>query len=263
MKRIWLTIGIILLLIGVIIAPIFNFNTVRASQDDDLVEVTAQGCGIKGYGNTTVKLTRQQYQNLEQYLVEFRARLNQTTSREEAVPIFKEAVVELDKYGLLGGLSVENEMRFLTMVNQGLENFEKLSIFSKLSEASYGYTNVFCFVIVHATGDILEFSPLLLPFLPLILLLIMIGLFYPEITFFNLLLEGVAKLYGIVAEILYSSPLKFWISLYGSNNECWSIGLKGYKHSEIISSVMYGFKGLRVILPTETYYIGHALAIES
>ena len=109
MKRKWLAIGIILLFVGVTIAPTINFNTVKASTDDDLVEVTTQACGIKGYGNTTVKLTREQYQNLEQYLVEFRARLNQTSTREEAVPIFKEAVVELDKYGLLPkGMSVEN-----------------------------------------------------------------------------------------------------------------------------------------------------------
>ena len=101
MKRKWLAIGIILLFVGVTIAPTINFNIVKASTDDDLVEVTTQACGIQGYGNTTVKLTREQYQDLEQYLVEFRARLNQTSTREEAVPIFKDAVVELDKYGLL------------------------------------------------------------------------------------------------------------------------------------------------------------------
>ena len=97
MIRKWLAIGIILLFVGVTIAPTINFNTVKASQDEDLVEVTTQACGIPGFGNTTVKLTREQYQSLEQYLVEFRARLNQTSTREEAVPIFKEAVVELDK----------------------------------------------------------------------------------------------------------------------------------------------------------------------
>ena len=113
MKRI-LAVGIILLFIGVAVAPSINQSVVKASQDDDLVEVTTQACGIKGYGNTTVKLTREQYQNLEQYLVEFRARLNQTSTREEAVPIFKEAVVELDKYGLLPrGMSVERAQRLV------------------------------------------------------------------------------------------------------------------------------------------------------
>ena len=112
MKRKCLAIGIILLFVGVTIAPTINFQVVKASTDDDLVEVTTQACGIKGYGNTTVKLTREQYQNLEEYLVEFRARLNQTTTREEAVPIFKEAVVELNKYGLLPkGMRVEQTQK--------------------------------------------------------------------------------------------------------------------------------------------------------
>ena len=92
---------------------------VKASDDNDLVEVTTQACGIKGFGNTTVKLTREQYQNLEQYLVEFRQRLNQTSTREEAVPIFKEAVVELDKYGLLPkGMSVEKAQRLVIGAKQ-------------------------------------------------------------------------------------------------------------------------------------------------
>jgi hypothetical protein len=118
MKKI-LSLGVILLFIGVAVAPSINFNTVKASNEDDLVEVTTQACGIKGYGNTTVKLTREQYQNLEQYLVDFRARLNQTSTREEAVPIYKEAVIELDKYGLLpNGMSVQQAQNLVTFSNR-------------------------------------------------------------------------------------------------------------------------------------------------
>jgi hypothetical protein len=111
-----LAFGIILLFIGVAIAPGINFTIIKASNGNDLVEVTTQACGIQGYGNTTViKLTKEQYEDLEQYLVEFRARLNQTTTREEAIPIFKDAVVELDKYGLLPKvMSVEETQGLVT-----------------------------------------------------------------------------------------------------------------------------------------------------
>jgi hypothetical protein len=116
-----LAVGVILLFIGVAVAPSINLSVVKASNDNDLVEVTTQACGINGYGNTTVKLTREHYQNLERYLVEFRARLNQTSTREEAVPIFKEAVVELDKYGLLPkGMSVEKAQRLVIGPYQNL-----------------------------------------------------------------------------------------------------------------------------------------------
>jgi hypothetical protein len=110
----YLMVGIILLFIGVAVTPSINSTVVKASTDNDLVEVTSQACGIQGFGNTTVKLTKQQYQDLEQYLVDFRARLNQTTTREEAIHIFKDAVVELNKYGLLPrGMSVEKAQNFV------------------------------------------------------------------------------------------------------------------------------------------------------
>jgi hypothetical protein len=152
MKRKWLAIGIILLFVGVTIAPTINFQVVKASADDDLVEVTTQACGIKGYGDTTVKLTREQYQDLESYLVEFRARLNQTSTREEAVPIFKDAVVELDKYGLLPkGMSVE---RVQNIVIRNFQN-ERLiqSIKKKCCDRQLsGSSNFLCLVAGNTTN---------------------------------------------------------------------------------------------------------------
>ncbi|HWR27885.1 MAG TPA: hypothetical protein VN377_05565 [Candidatus Thermoplasmatota archaeon] len=119
-----LVVSVILLFIGVAVAPFINQSVVKASSDDDLVEITTQACGIQGYGNNTVKLTREQYQDLEAYLVEFRARLNQTSTREDAVPIFKEAVVELDKYGLLPrGMSVETAQRLILKKYKMMDEF--------------------------------------------------------------------------------------------------------------------------------------------
>ncbi len=56
MKRKWLAVGIILLFIGVAVVPRINISVVKASDDTDLLEVTAKSCGIKGYGNSTAKL---------------------------------------------------------------------------------------------------------------------------------------------------------------------------------------------------------------
>ena len=152
MKRKWLAVGIILLFIGVAVAPSINLTVVKASDDNDLVEVTTQACGIKGYKDTTVKLTREQYQNLEQYLVEFRAKLNQTSTREEVVPLFKEILVELDKYGLLPkGMSVEQAHR---LVIERYQNILAMSRYqTKLSDYQISNnSNFFCLI----TGETKE-----------------------------------------------------------------------------------------------------------
>ncbi len=158
MNRKWLAIGIILLFVGVTLAPTINFNTVKASTDDDLVEVTTQACGIKGYGDTTVKLTKEQYQNLEQYLVDFRARLNQTTTGAEAARIFKDAVVELGEYGLLPkGMSVERAQKLIINKFQNQNNmiFQKRLLQNQAcSQENDG--NIFCLIAGRTTHTYFE-----------------------------------------------------------------------------------------------------------
>jgi len=59
MKRI-LAVGVILLFIGVTIAPTINFQVVKASTDDDLIEVTTQAPKL----NSIVKELRQKLSNI-------------------------------------------------------------------------------------------------------------------------------------------------------------------------------------------------------
>jgi hypothetical protein len=49
LKKIFV-LGVILLFIGIAVAPSINFNIVKASQEDDFVEVTTQACGIEPWG---------------------------------------------------------------------------------------------------------------------------------------------------------------------------------------------------------------------
>jgi len=146
MKKVF-ALGVIFLFIGVAVASSINLSVVKASNDNELIEVTSEACGIKGFGNTTVKLTREQYQNLEQYLVEFRARLNQTTTREEAVPLFKDAVVELDKYGLLPkGISIKQAQKLVIGPSYTLVSKNLMKRVQKNTNVN-GVLNFFCLVI--------------------------------------------------------------------------------------------------------------------
>ncbi len=99
MNKKCLAVGIILLFIGVAVAPSINSSVVQTS--DDRVEVTTQACGMKGYDEITITLTKDQYQSLEAYLNDFRGRLSRTASTEEAASLFKETINMLASYGLL------------------------------------------------------------------------------------------------------------------------------------------------------------------
>jgi hypothetical protein len=248
-----LTVGIILLFIGVTIVPTINFNTVKASTNDDLVEVTTQACGIKGFEDTTIKLTRQQYQNLKEYLVEFRSRLNQTTTREEAVPIFKEAVVELNKYGLLPeGMSVERAQRLVTGGSQkpieSILNNRHQEIFPNLD-------NAFCLFYLDATKPLYPEYPFLRVYCPLVIILIPLGWIFRIIS--------IIAMY--ISEITQNIPLKLLnIIAISGVTDFYSFGLKFLvvKTHSYAGPLLVGYTGL-MLRPSDdkAYFFGFALAV--
>jgi hypothetical protein len=285
MIRKYLVVGIILLFVGVTIAPTINFQVVKASSDDDLVEVTTQACGIQGYGNTTVKLTREEYQDLEQYLVEFRARLNQTTTRGEVVPIFKDAVVELDKYGLLPrGMSVEKAQK---LIRKEYKIFQDENLLNKLCNKDKRMSTYNSNVLCYLTGQTGNTG--VIPFrLRLIL--------FPFMGFFSLLLEYfsghpiILKICEILENFIFAifafSPIGFneWITFgylsswpygdfYPANGwiytsgrygvESWNQSFYGNLGFPILCFGAIDFTGLSLYLPkNERFYLGTALYVE-
>ncbi len=247
MLRKWLAIGIILLFVGVTIAPTINFNTVKASTDDDLVKVTTQAYGIRGYEDATVTLTKEQYQNLGQYLGEVRERLNQTTTREEAGSLFKEAVVELDSYQLLPTrMSVEQAQRLVTTEGQ-VPNVPHC-----LKNSFSEFINSFCFFAA-ITYNVIDYNGWVVlaaflsqfidydsPFIFLVYLFFFIG-FWKPLRLLN---------------TLVATPEE------GTFNFYFTLGLNGISGGmDDIKSVL-GFTGLKIRLTERNaFYLGFALAV--
>jgi hypothetical protein len=274
MKESWvsksLVLIIILLFIGVAVAPSINQSVVTASQDDDLVEVTTQACGIKGFGDTTVKLTREQYQNLEQYLIEFKARLNQTSTREEAIPLFKQAVIELDTYGLLPkGMNTKQAQHLVTRENHDTTP-PQVVINTVRRQHSRTATNSFCllaglsnntemitlyqWILVLGSGLIGEFFYNF--HLPLIIYLWII-----------ILLVGTTSVFY---ELDYLRPLVVWSDIYihGGSGFLFTLGLGGLKTwSGSFSGKISGFTGIKILLnlrnPSHYFYLGSARLVNA
>jgi len=113
-----LAVGIILLFIGVSIAPNINFNSVKASNDNELVEFTTEACGIPGLQPQTVKLPKQQVREVEALFDEIKSKLDNAKTTEETLAIFTKAFAELDAYGLLGNVSVKEAKRLVKGIYQ-------------------------------------------------------------------------------------------------------------------------------------------------
>jgi hypothetical protein len=264
------TVTIILLFLGVAVVPSITIRVVKASNDNDLVDVTTQVCGIKGFGTHTISLTKLQYQKLEQYLLDLSARLNTTTTREKTVLLFKEAVVELNKYELLPrGMKVEQAQR---LVSEPLQNS---NMFSQIendiqSRGSKRYNNnlnpnlknAFCLLFADAS-KIPEYSPN--PFIIPFGVLLMFGLI-PAIL---ASLIGDQELANTLAElgllIWNLNPFRAFnfVLCMGYELEVRSFGLKGLVHDTLSNGGLFmGFSGLMLSSSNDkTYFLGFALSV--
>lgn len=242
------------------------------------MEITSQICGIPGFGNTKVKLSREQYQDFEQYLVEFRIRLNQTKTREEAVPIFEEVVVELDKYGLIPkGLSNEEAKQLVTRQYEE-ERMSKIKM-NFLENLFPVPGNVLCLIAGQSTNTY---------FIPLIariglLLIFSLGVFLDTVLrIFNPMPVLLFLLYFIIPPIFlswvlpptflswicfgeshsrpvgYIEPSYGWLSTIGLN------GIKnwdGYFTGAFLTIGVIGFTGIKLYVDGKCTYFGAALGV--
>jgi hypothetical protein len=119
MKKL-LVVGVIGLFLGLAVAPSINANV---SKESELVEITTEICGLDG-GKHTVQLTKEEAEEVDRLFENIRLQLNESNSREEVNRIFKEVVVKLDKYGLLGGLSVKQVQRLAMERYQDSKEFK-------------------------------------------------------------------------------------------------------------------------------------------
>lgn len=113
------------LLILVSIAPSINASIVK----DELVELDVEFCGLGK--KHTVKLTQQEAKEVERLFNDTGQKVSQVETREETEEIFKEAIVELDRYGLLGGMSVKQVQNLIFGNNIKQRLIDKLKFIYK------------------------------------------------------------------------------------------------------------------------------------
>jgi hypothetical protein len=146
-----LTTGIILLLFIVSIAPSINANI---SQNNEMVELTTEVYGLNGE-KYTVKLTREEAEEVDLLIKSIKEKLDQAKTSKEVEDIFKNAVLELNRYGLLGDLNVKQVQRLVT---KGVLNLKGVKLVEKLSQGKNAIwdidSNNFCLISGKTTTNL-------------------------------------------------------------------------------------------------------------
>ena len=95
-----LAVVVIFLFLSVTTAPSLQADT-QPILEGEMVEFTTEIYGLPGKEPQTVQLTQREAEAVDKLFEDIRTQLENVETREEAVEIFNEAIVELDRYGLL------------------------------------------------------------------------------------------------------------------------------------------------------------------
>jgi len=231
MKKI-LSIGVVLLFIGVGFAPSLFADVETISEHQEFVELTVEFYGLDETDSYQVTVTREDSYKLDSMFDEVRNELNNASSNSERVSIFNDCIVELDKLGLLAGNSVEEVQRITTGLYQeedtnNLEDAEinnNCLIVGRTTNTSFFYPDSFLDLLFNSIGKLVK------PFLDLIKneklkifigisIGILIELYYQN--FLNPIQFGSTITYGKLSEF-YDAPNKNtyadgWVWTFGKN----------------------------------------------
>ena len=274
-------------IIAVVIILLSSFSSVvgKVSSDDELVEFDVEFCGLGK--KHTVQLTQQEADEVELLFDDIEQQLSEVETREDTEKIFKDAVVELDKYGLLGGLNVRQAQKLITgrFQNQKLIDLEKLDI---KNQGEFNNSNFLC--LTFGRTKCVSTWITNIPLIPLELLVWLLDyhllFLFMDLELDTLFYLGIFFCLGVeLASIVYQfvpwSILNI-INLYENNDGTellFTIGLNGIKIwrgdlkgtfpslHPIREPAVIGFTGLRisstVITPdSDQFFIGHSLMVK-
>ncbi len=257
MKKL-LVVGVIVLFLGLALAPSINANISNTSIDSEFVEISVEISGMGGVKPHTVKLTKEDAEEVEQLIDAIEKKLETVETREGTIKIYNEAIVELEKYGLLGSLSVEQVQKLIVdkySKKQAPPLFETRHHEKNLQENQH---NLCCIVSGNVQdGYASSIISTLGYFLTILKISSLFG-FIQRIGFFLILI-------GEFTSIVFPFSIMKGITLFSANLT--SLGLLGYKKHTLPphsgTGKIFGFNGIKLtnIETGEINLLGFALAV--
>jgi len=140
--------AIVLLFVGVSVAPSINADINKALDENDFIEITIEVCGIKGINPHTVKLTKQEVNEVEDLFDDLKRKIEQANTKDEVIDILNVAIKELDKYDLLpDGISIKQAQSLVMGQHQNSKVFNLLEKVYKIQRKDFDDNeNVLCLI---------------------------------------------------------------------------------------------------------------------
>ena len=263
-------------LIATIIVILASFSSVvcKDSNNEELVEIEVELHGLNK--NHNVKLTKEEINEIKLLFDEIRDKFDDAESRAEGVCIFDWAVEELDKYGILGDLSIEQAKSLVNgkFIHPDIDDIYEE--FQKKSGALKKDVNALCFVVGRTTSafygptikilsNIGFFSLLVLGHIGISLALTMI-LTYVHMKLPISLCSTIT--YGGISSLMGDPvPSEGWVNTNGlggninSTTPIWGklLRIPLFVYVGLLLPGITGFTGIKSYIDNESYYIGFAL----
>jgi|GEM_PF-5297691 len=256
-------VGIILIIVCAGVIPCVDAQVVNTAATNESITVTSEACGGQDSKGASVQLTGEQYQNLQRFLNEFKTQLYQASSREDVTRLFRDAVVELNEYGVLPqGLNVQEAQRLVTGTPRHLGGWARL--------ARSNTSNYLCLIAGNTNGTIVTGFPLC----NLACALGSVGALVELRNWIPVQLASVVFMGGWGEFMGYApGPAGGWVYSLGANGvRNWTGPMHGNYPGTIIrfriKDVMgwypgiIGFTGINIMgTNTEHFFLGTALAV--
>jgi hypothetical protein len=188
-------------------------------------------------------LTHDQADEVNALFKSIKKRLEIVKNKEEAVQIYNEAIVELNKYGVLGSLSIKQTQNIVTNRFQNFIESDLIdNILSKDMDTSAGINNSLCLITGQTTNIFFQAwsaAAILLSSIPLTLLfvffylLLRVGIFRIISTIVLTFLAEFGSFLGRLIDVtLMNKPLMFAVNIWISQSTGWihTIGVKGVQN---------------------------------
>ena len=143
MKKLLVTTAI-LLLVGVAVAPSIYAN-IHPSLDSELVEFTTEICGRPGIKPNKVRLSKDQAAEIDRLFENMKSKLTNVETREATIEIFKDTIVELEKYRLIETSAIQRLQQLIYRWCQHPKT--TTSLWKNPTQYPVNeYSNYFCFI---------------------------------------------------------------------------------------------------------------------